>query len=317
MSLLPAKSEAMRVGFIAGASRSGSTLLGSLLGEIDGVTSVGELSQLWSRGLCDGEPCGCGVSVHSCPFWVSVLRAAFPMERPSTETVLRARTRIISSRDWLRSRFFIGYRDEIREPLDTYRLLAGSLYSAIADVGDSRVVVDSSKFITHILPLTGLDEFDIRIVHLVRDSRAVAYSLQRSRYRPQGGDRSVPMNTEPPLSAASHWLKINALTSTLGHLHGRYRRVRYEDLIHDPRTELMKICAFLGIGPTVLPLAAPDIGCLRVQHSISGNPSRFTVGQVPLRLDDEWRREMNPADRRTVLGRTWPLMAAYGYLGPS
>ena len=77
--------------YIAGPGRSGSTLLDTMLGQIDGFVSVGELRNLWARGLGDGWPCGCGAAVRDCPFWSSVLTEAFgSVDAVSVEETLAA-----------------------------------------------------------------------------------------------------------------------------------------------------------------------------------------------------------------------------------
>ena len=45
--------------------------------------------------------------------------------------------------------------------------------------GGASVIVDSSKIPTHTLLLARSRELDVRMVHLVRDSRGVAYSNQK------------------------------------------------------------------------------------------------------------------------------------------
>ena len=49
--------QTLKVLFIAGTSRSGSTLLGQLLGQIDGFIHIGELRQLWKKGFGQNSPC--------------------------------------------------------------------------------------------------------------------------------------------------------------------------------------------------------------------------------------------------------------------
>src|SRR6266571_3275615 len=95
--------------FIAGASRSGSTMLDLLLGELDGYVAAGELRNLWGHGLLDGWRCGCGEPVKSCPFWRSVLeRAGLDRVDPAwvdeTQQGLRLRPRPLA-RIWLLHRF--------------------------------------------------------------------------------------------------------------------------------------------------------------------------------------------------------------------
>jgi hypothetical protein len=56
---------------IAGAQRSGSTLLGILLGRHPQVTNLGETRRLPLRWAEDAK-CGCGVGMQSCPFWTAI-----------------------------------------------------------------------------------------------------------------------------------------------------------------------------------------------------------------------------------------------------
>src|SRR5947209_4769350 len=67
----------VRVTYIAGAGRSGSTLLAMMLGTLPGWVSVGELRHLWARGVEENQLCGCGEPFLSCPFWNAVGQVAF------------------------------------------------------------------------------------------------------------------------------------------------------------------------------------------------------------------------------------------------
>lgn len=58
-----------RVLFIGGWGRSGSTLLERLVGSMDGTVSVGEMRDVWRRGVMGNRVCGCGAPFLSCPFW--------------------------------------------------------------------------------------------------------------------------------------------------------------------------------------------------------------------------------------------------------
>ena len=50
-------------------------------------------------------------------------------------------------------------------------------------------------------------------------------------------------------------------------------------------------------------------------HSVCGNPVRFRTGKLPIKLDDQWRREMSRRDRLAVTLLAWPLLRLYGYTG--
>ena len=74
---VPGPSDSVKVLFIGGSGRSGSTVVERLLGALPGVCNVGEVVLMWERGLLRGERCGCGVPLPQCPFWCEVGDVAF------------------------------------------------------------------------------------------------------------------------------------------------------------------------------------------------------------------------------------------------
>ena len=84
----------MRVLFLAGSGRSGSTLVTTALGQVDGFFAAGELRYLWQRGLVDNRPCGCGRPFRECPVWTAILRAVPPVEPAGVAARLRSRLRM-------------------------------------------------------------------------------------------------------------------------------------------------------------------------------------------------------------------------------
>jgi hypothetical protein len=65
-----------KVLFIMGMTRSGSTVLDNVLGEVDGFFSAGEVRLIWKRGILESRSCGCGSPVLECPVWREVVAAA-------------------------------------------------------------------------------------------------------------------------------------------------------------------------------------------------------------------------------------------------
>jgi hypothetical protein len=59
----------IKVIFIVGFTRSGSTLLEHLLSIAPGTVAVGELAYLWDPNVRNNSYCGCGVKWDCCPFW--------------------------------------------------------------------------------------------------------------------------------------------------------------------------------------------------------------------------------------------------------
>ena len=71
MSAGPA-TEAVRVLYVGGVPRSGSTLTDLVLDQLPGHVSVGELFYLFRNGIRMDSACGCGEPFSACPFWVAV-----------------------------------------------------------------------------------------------------------------------------------------------------------------------------------------------------------------------------------------------------
>jgi hypothetical protein len=66
----------VRVLYLTGWLRTGSTLLGNVLGELPEVAHVGELHYLWRNGVLrtgTNSLCGCGKDLLDCPVWAQVL----------------------------------------------------------------------------------------------------------------------------------------------------------------------------------------------------------------------------------------------------
>jgi Sulfotransferase family len=99
---------------------------------------------------------------------------------------------------------------------------------------------------------------DARFVHLIRDGRAVAYSLSRvdwwedevvwwyggtpRRWREEGGD--------PWELCARHWVReLAAIEEGLRAVpDGQRLEVRYEELVERPATTVRRVAAFAGVG---------------------------------------------------------------------
>ena len=64
----------IRLVYVLGGGRSGSTLLDTILGNHPTIESVGELSSVLEHGWSDSRQCACGQSAPQCPFWSEVRR---------------------------------------------------------------------------------------------------------------------------------------------------------------------------------------------------------------------------------------------------
>jgi hypothetical protein len=289
----------LRVVYLGGLGRSGTTLLERLLGELPGVVALGEVVHLWERGVLGGELCGCGVPFPECVFWRVIGERAFGGWTPAlAERMVRLRERVDRTRRIPR----IAHPD-LAAYTQAYRLV----YEAVG----APVVVDSSKHASLACCLLA-SGVDVRIVHVVRDPRAVAHSWGRTVRRPEDG---LPMTRWGPARTALHWTAQNAALELLPGRGGRVTRVRYEDLLAAPEATLVALAREIDLEVPEVPFIEGGTAWLGPSHTASGNPMRFHVGRVELRRDDSWVSGLPERDRRVVNALTWPLRARYGYWG--
>lgn len=296
---------------IVGPGRSGTTVLAGILGAVDGVVDVGELRWLWQRGLLERRTCGCGHPVDECPLWSDIVaKVTAGRTMPTGEfaaEVAGAQRLLLSRRHRLRV-IRSAATGTAWPPLDPVRAVTGRLVRAVAEVTGARVVVDSSKRAQDAAVLAGLPDVDHYVLHMVRDPRAVAFSWGRKdkTIRVAGGTR--PMGSRGLLSSVSRWLENGAGASALRrHVPAdRWMFLRYEDFAARPREAVDRILAFLGEEATS-PFVDDDTVVLEVNHTVAGNPNRFRVGPVTVRLDDEWSRRMPRSRQLLVQVLTWPL----------
>lgn len=304
-----------RVLFIGGWGRSGSTLLDRMLGQVDGVFSVGEVRELWERGLKEDRPCGCDLPFRECGFWAKVGEVAYGgWDRVDLDEALRLRFSL--DRPWtvpLLASPRLPRRQEA--PVRRYVGLLEDLYRAILEVSGAEVIVDSSKIPSHAFLLRRIPGLDLRVVHLVRDSRGVAFSWQKQVLKKVTTGSPRYLQRYGPVRASVRWLLYNGETRALRRLGVPYLLVRYEDLIARPVGGLRRILRHAGIDPASRDLSFVGDDGVRLfpNHTVDGNPMRFQVGAVPLRLDEEWRREMDPRDQAVVTAATLPGLVRYRY----
>lgn len=304
----------MKIVYIAGASRSGSTLVDRLLGGLPGVVSLGEVSQIWGRAYHEDQLCGCGLPFSQCPFWARVSRQAFgaPLNF-DIEDMIRARRRLISNRKMLLHFLPRATNRDWYRTKELYSSRLVSLFRAIHQTCDKPIMVDSSKSPAHGMLLAQCEGIDLTVIHLVRDSRGMAFSAGKVKEKPDAHDRTAFMHRLRAHESAIGWLRTNIFSEILTGSSTRALRVRYEDLMEDPVNVVNSIAQLASVSSRGITHILPHKAVVPTAHTISGNPMRFVKGDLPLRLDDEWATAMPLSDRRVVTALTWPLLYRYGY----
>lgn len=297
--------------YIGGFGRSGSTLIERCLGQLDGFCAAGEVSFVWERGFAQNQLCGCRVPFRECAFWRAVFDEAFGgFDRvdPAAMAALVPRVKRTRYIPYLVLRQPAAYRADFQR----FAATVLPLYRAIQRVSGCRWLIDSSKDPAYAFVLAAMPEVRLSMVHLVRDSRAVAFSWMKHKEIPDVHWKRAYMHRYSAAQSAAWWTTFNGLCHAFRWTAPRYVRLAYEDFARAPDAALSRILGALGESPE-LPFLRGSTATLRPNHTASGNPSRFQVGEVEIRPDEQWRATMAPRDRRLVTAITLPLLAAYRY----
>ncbi|HSG09850.1 MAG TPA: sulfotransferase [Longimicrobiales bacterium] len=305
----------LKVLYIAGNGRSGSTLLDVILGQVPGFFAVGEVRNMWDYGILQNRPCGCGKPFGECPTWQTILGGdllAGQTIDPAEMATLRerfARTKRLLPMLLGGSRYVRKASTDMRRYLDATE----RLYWSVAERTGASVIVDSSKWPTYAFLLDSIPSIDLHVLHLVRDPRACAFSWTRKKESEPG----VYMDRHNAFVATSFWVAWNpAIQHFWGSRAQRYKFLTYEDFVTHPRRSFEEIVRFVGADvPSPGPFVDDHSISMAPTHSLEGNATKFISGSVTIRSDTEWQSRIPMLSKAVVSAMTWPWLLRYGYWG--
>lgn len=293
-----------RVVFVVGYGRSGSTLLDMMLGAHPDIFGAGEMSNICRHVWPNDEYCACRQRVHSCPLWSGAIDewqqsgvdvAAHRDLQQRIEPILSLR----------RARAGDDLRDYCEQTLSLYRIVARRT--------GRRVLLDSSKSPGRALALSA-SGVDLRLIHLVRDPRAVAYSMSRPMRIDTRAGVQKTLRAHPVARTALRWNFVNsgaerALRRVPA---GHGLRLRYEDMVADPHGALDRIGAVAGVDLGALGAAFGSGQPVAADHQVAGSRIRMN-DPMPIKPDTGWQERTSDAQRATVSLICRARMRRYGY----
>lgn len=192
-----------------------------------------------------------------------------------------------------------------------YIEMLNALLKSIAAITGADVIVDSSKEPPHGFLLSKCNSVNLYPLHLVRDCRAVAFSQQRIRVRPEIYWKTEHMPRFSPTKSATDWMLTNSLMHLLGRTAGRYFRIKYEDMVLDPKKVSTALLNWVGVNITS-PSNGPRVLNGAGEHELSGNPMRFKQ-EFKITPDIEWVESMATRDKIVTTAISASLLLKYGY----
>lgn len=236
-----------KVVYVMGAGRSGSTILGVVLGNCANVFYAGELDAWLSR---KGEPNFGGE--ERVRFWEGI------RSEMADATDLfgdQAQRHIEHSTALLR----IGARRTRRRLRGRYRQVAEELYSALARDTGATHIVDTSHYPLRARELQSLDGIDLYLIYLVRAPQAVVAAFGRKEIK-------QPSKAAWATNLYLHATHLLSVAVFLRQRRDRRIYLSYEDFVAEPRRVLAVLLERLGAPPEI-----PDLDALSTGVPFQGN----------------------------------------------
>jgi hypothetical protein len=261
--------------FIGGCPRSGTTMLGALLGN-------------HPHAICLPE------SLFKMDLFQLFARKPNPSHNEIRRTLKASLTANIT-----RLSHAPDHAGDAPQRMRKYLLWYGQEHLKGQDVAQVRYWIDHTPHNLH-LAAELLELFpNARFVHIIRDGRAVAASMKRVHWGPKTAIAVVPV-----------WTKEVAIgLATEERLGDRVTRVKYEDLVGDTEATLRQLCGFLGwhfedAMCVSSSYRVPE--AYRGQHALVGGAPRRERAQA-------WKRELTAREVEIFEAYASSLLKHFGY----
>lgn len=297
--------------YLAGAGRSGSTIIERTLSAHFGVMGFGEVDMVLELGFGENWTCTCAASFHDCAVWAEVANEVKQATGLESREIARLGSEL---RKLLRSQRMAVWtlcpqssdRYALHKHAELIRLL-GVLYAAIGRVSGG-IFTDSSKSPVFARLLLLANAAEIHWVHVVRHPAAVIRSWCEPK-REIGGSVPQSMNSYSACRAAALWLLWNASVERLA-IGGPFHRIIYEEFCRAPTEAMVHASA-------VVPMLeefrrGSDLYHDSLYHSIAGNPSRFNGQEVLVGPLHNFREVSETLPKILVASLVWAARR-YGY----
>jgi len=209
--------------YVMGAGRSGTTILGIILGDNAGIAHVGEINKFLTFS---GKSPGRDEKSKVCMFFSDVYEEILDegcdidFDYKKEEFHLHLLRFVMCKK---KNKCAIKY-------LYKQKIVFDKLYEKLG----ASVIVDSSKYSVRAFRLMNISSYDVKLIYLKRSYLGVVKSFQK---------KKIEQPRKGYLSASIYYLIVNFLAYIVFCLYDKKNRlfVRYEDILTDPEGVLIKI----------------------------------------------------------------------------
>lgn len=295
-----------------GYPKSGSTVFGELIGQIDDFLHVGEMERLWftteaELSLYPLKDCSCGKRLRFCEFWKPYLTKV--TER--IEEINRLEGLNLTNKDFLdwRNNYIIKKKFSSKE-VKLYTDIIYRLYKNVSQ-GENKIILDTSKELWYAQFLESTNLFDISYIHLIRDLEGVVYSRQKKlkTYNPKSG--KVRLNYKYVVYDILMWnilnFKIRRFLSNKNSI-----LIKYNNMVANPKKNLEKVCALMKLKTDFAKVLNENKEFyINENHLVHGNRFRKKRGVIKIKKDRRVNEELKFHDRIVINNLNFSLSGKF------
>ena len=272
----------MKIIYLLGRGRSGSTLISHVLGSQKDILNVGELKNFWEyhcREDKKGRRCSDGLKLENHPFWIKVrneLKRKINNEFPN-----------------LKSKNNFEFHNNNSE-----------MFKAINKISRNEFIVDASKKFYRLKRLLKINK-NIYTLHIIRDPRAYAFSIMKY------NKRALTNNIKPQnvYLKVIRWSIYNFYVKLYLKITGvRHLTIIYEDFVDKPKDILLRIFKFIGKNNKGVSLSFSES-----QPVFSGNVWFFEAKKNKIFKDELYKTLLTKKQWIIYTILSFPILLFYGY----
>ena len=255
--------ERIRVLYIMGTARSGSTILEILLAHGERCLGVGELTAIVQDGFIENKLCSCGAPFDQCTFWGKV-KEKLALSQEALQEWAELQHKVDWHTGFLRQCFGLLSVHAWERYCEYNR----KLLQALREISGVGIIVDSSKYAGRALALSRMNEVDLRVICLTRSPEGLMASFQKPNKEEQ--------RSKKPWAVFCYYvfvmISLRVAMMKLGE--DRIYTLRFEELLANPVGQIARLAAWASMdqGKTLWRLDKRkyfDVG-----HLVTGNRLR-------------------------------------------